>query len=354
MREIKAAHGRGTTTEEVMKTACISIVVALMLGACEKEQVQRSDPTTPLRKEDAPLQAALDELTRLQSFTEAGLTYAQYSDRLLTAKGNIDVALQRTTDEAAKEKIQEAVRYYLAARNEWKVELDSDSNFREAFTQEDWTKGSEAADFAAKYAVADTAARAKMDAAAAAAAVEQEKAQQQADAAAAAAAAEQEKVQQQAEAAAAAAAAEQEKAQQQADATAAAAAAEQERIRRFAPDGTGYSTTLISITTDDGVASIPPGVEIKVIKKNPNGTLRIQSGKTIGDAPAVDVTNDRNLAAAVRADDQAKQASIREWQAQQAAAAAELDAEQSATPEPTPTPPPQPAYISPLDQGAYR
>ena len=87
------------------KPLALLVLLALTLGACSEHK----DPTLPQQKKDPALQAALDELTRLGSFTETGLNYTEYSDRLLTAKGNIDVTLQRTSDEPAKAKIKEAV-----------------------------------------------------------------------------------------------------------------------------------------------------------------------------------------------------------------------------------------------------
>ena len=75
------------------KPLALLVLLALTLGACSEHK----DPTLPQQKKDPALQAALDELTRLGSFTETGLNYTEYSDRLLTAKGNIDVTLQRTS-----------------------------------------------------------------------------------------------------------------------------------------------------------------------------------------------------------------------------------------------------------------
>jgi hypothetical protein len=39
--------------------------------------------------------------------------------RLMTTKGNVDVALQKSTDVAAKPRIETAMRYYVAAHEVW-------------------------------------------------------------------------------------------------------------------------------------------------------------------------------------------------------------------------------------------
>jgi hypothetical protein len=88
------------------------VLVSLMFGACSKTH------------KDAALQAAVDELTRLESYTKTGLTYSEYSERVLTAKANIDVALKQTRDSAAKAKIEEAVNEYVHCRDFWKQSID--------------------------------------------------------------------------------------------------------------------------------------------------------------------------------------------------------------------------------------
>jgi hypothetical protein len=81
-------------------------------SSCSPTKSTVATPNKPTIEELAPdpaLQAACDELRRLQSLTRTGLTYVQYSDRLLTAKSVADVALEHTSDKAAAEKISQAV-----------------------------------------------------------------------------------------------------------------------------------------------------------------------------------------------------------------------------------------------------
>ncbi len=82
----------------------------MLLSGCSRHSGAAREP-------DPALQKALDELIRLKSATEVGLTYSEYSDRLLTGKGNVDVALQHCSDDPAKSKIKAAMDYYIAARN---------------------------------------------------------------------------------------------------------------------------------------------------------------------------------------------------------------------------------------------
>jgi hypothetical protein len=98
----------------------------------------------------------------LNSYTETGLNYTEYSDRLLNTKGNIDVALQRTSDAAAKEKIDDAVSLYVKARNAWKRKIDN-KYYSGPDAQEFWTKASLAANLAAEYAFADEPTRRQLD-----------------------------------------------------------------------------------------------------------------------------------------------------------------------------------------------
>jgi hypothetical protein len=140
------------------KTAALLMLVSLSLmvtAACSKHK----DPTLPNREKDGALQSALDELTRLQAYTATGLNYSEYSDRLLTAESNIEVAFKRTSDEAAKAKIRKAISYYIAARKEWGDSIDSKSDEFKAIyemeLQKDWVRGRFFAGQAEEYAFAD-------------------------------------------------------------------------------------------------------------------------------------------------------------------------------------------------------
>jgi len=115
---------------------------------CSKKDARQKDPS---------LQSALDELTRLNSFVETGVTYPQYSERLLVAKGNIDLALRHTNDEQAKIGIKKALDIYITTGEEWKNSIDSGRE--PAGLQERWEQAKKATTNAANFAFADNAAR---------------------------------------------------------------------------------------------------------------------------------------------------------------------------------------------------
>jgi len=131
------------------------VTTLLLATSCSKSA------TTNGNKPDTALQTACDELQRLHSFTLTGLNYFQYSDRLLTAKGIIDVALQHTSDKAAAERVDRAVFCYVEARDNWsqKIRLrNSDIDL-----QESWSSGGRAVEFAVAYARAGVAERGKLE-----------------------------------------------------------------------------------------------------------------------------------------------------------------------------------------------
>ncbi len=278
--------------------------------ACSKH----SDPTLPHRKQDPALQTALDELQRLHSFTEAGLNYSEYSDRLLTAKGNIDVALQRTTDEAAKHRIGVALSCYVNAREAWRLKIEN--HLAGSYVQDAWTMAARYSNLAREYAFADEVTRQQLDA--------REKEQVQAEKerfeserqAKAKAEAELEARREQAvEQERKAQDARWEKALKESQAKEAeekqkrlaeekqnllAQEARRERLQRFAPEGTVFNLKQIPVQLRYGVTIIAPGTELKVIKKNADGSLHIQRGELAADVPSSSVTNDRDLAASLR------------------------------------------------------
>ena len=325
------------------------VAVFVLSTGCSKH----SDPTLPHQKQDPALQTALDELKRLSSFTEAGLNYTEYSDRLLTAKGNIDVALQRTNDEPAKDKINQAVEYHIEARKEWKRTID-DKYHVGLGPQVGWAKARAATEIAAKYAFADEATRQEIDAREQANREEEIRQQQEE----ARLVEEARKKEAQAELERQAKEAEAEKIRKEAQRKKMAEDAERERIRRFAPEGTVFNLKPLSVTHQDGLTTIPPGTELKVTKKSSDGTLHVQTGDLTADVPPSAVTNDRDLAATVRSDDKSKQEALRQWNAQQAAIASERDREKYNQTTPTPSDDstysePKPRYVSPLERGSY-
>src|SRR5262249_22706832 len=70
--------------------------------------------------------------------------------------------------------------------------------------------------------------------------------------------------------------------------------------RRLAPEGTVYNVVRLSVRVQNGLVGIEPGTELKVISRNSNGTLHVQTGNLITDVVQSAVTNDLNVAAAVR------------------------------------------------------
>jgi hypothetical protein len=309
-RLIRLTNAGLVTFGPILRLTTLLAIASVTLGACSKAK----------HKEDAGLQTALDELTKLDSYTQTGLDYVQYSDRLLTAKANIDVALQRTTDSRAKAKIEAALSNYIQARDAWKQSLDKGTRTSiDTSVRHYWSEGSRAIAKAKRYVVADEKTRRQFDA-------EDEKERKEA-----AARWEQEKK------AAAAKGLEQEakRAKETEPQRRAAEAAERERARRFAPDGVVYNLRQVTVTLQGGLASIPPGTELRVTQKNADGTLHIQKEDLFADVQPSDVTNDRDLAAVVRARDAAEQEALRKWGMQQAAVVAEEE-RRKYTPTPTP------------------
>ena len=70
--------------------------------------------------------------------------------------------------------------------------------------------------------------------------------------------------------------------------------------RRFAPEGTVYNVVRLTVGIEHGVAGIEPGTELKIISKNSDGSLHVQAGNLVADVVPYAVTNDLDVAAAVR------------------------------------------------------
>lgn len=307
-----------------------------MLSGCSKHKNQA------LEHRDPAIQTALDELGRLNSYISSGISYNQYSDRLLTAKANIDIALQRTADQRAKEKIQRAVSFFLNAREAWKEDIDSEDK-SDVLLQRNWKKGCEASDLAAEFAFADEPTRDQIDARIR---MQEEKERMQEEKEFREYCAQGEQMREQMEEQIRRADEEKQARESEAEKKRKAEeqkrmAEEQERIaeeqkriaalehaRRFAPEGTVYNLKLISVTTEEGVASIPPGTELKVINKHPDGTMRVQKDELVADVPLSAVTNDRDIVTALRADDKAKQDALQRQRNAQRTAAAKKEQEE--------------------------
>jgi hypothetical protein len=76
------------------------------------------------RENIEPAKRALESLFKLNSATEAGLNYMQYSDRVLTAKGDLDAALREMkmntqADRKFASSASSAMDSYIKARNSW-------------------------------------------------------------------------------------------------------------------------------------------------------------------------------------------------------------------------------------------
>ena len=243
---------------------------------------------TGCAKRETPVQTALNELRRLGSETEAGLKHSDYSNRLAGAQHRIAAALQKSKDAGAKARIQKALNIYLDAQRSWDRDAERKSS-APAQVLASWNEARRVTEDAYGFAAADPAKRTEIW-------------QQELAVVEAARRAEQEAKEEvvrtetalqarDADAQAQRWAAEQKRADDE---------AERERARRFAPDGTVYVLTRLSFTTPEGVVSISPGTELKVISKTERGILHVNKGAMETRVPVSAVTNDRDLAAALR------------------------------------------------------
>ncbi|MES2572144.1 MAG: hypothetical protein V4710_19065, partial [Verrucomicrobiota bacterium] len=126
----------------------VAVISTLTFSACSKAP-------------DPAIQISLDELTRLDSATQVGINYAQYEERLLTTKGNIDVALQRSKDTAASATVNKVLNLYLNGREAWRMKADPVNGALDI--QEYWTTAREAFQLAGQYSTADKPLRQKID-----------------------------------------------------------------------------------------------------------------------------------------------------------------------------------------------
>ncbi len=250
-----------------------AVALALALTACSKRET--------------PVQTALGELQLLGSDTETGLKHSEYLIRLRQAQHRISAALQTSKDAGAKARIEDALNFFVHAQGAWERESGRGSDVPSE-VKALWSEGRRATDNASTFALADPAKRTKI--------WQQElaivEAATQAEQAAKEQAAQDERTRQAQEA-------EAEAQRWAAEQRHAADRAEREKIRRFAPDGTVYSLIRISFATPEGVLSIAPGTELKVIGKLGGGMLQVTTGSLETQVPASAVTNDRDVAAAL-------------------------------------------------------
>ena len=91
--------------------------------------------------------------------------------------------------------------------------------------------------------------------------------------------------------------------------------------RHLAPYGTLYVLGYVPVTTDTGVDGLTPGQEVHVVSADRSKhTLLVTDGKARVELPPVSLTNDLDIAAKVRQQDQTNQAQVAAYvQAEQAA-----------------------------------
>ena len=99
--------------------------------------------------------------------------------------------------------------------------------------------------------------------------------------------------------------------------------------RHFAPRGTFYLLSYVAVKTDKGVEGFDPGQEVRFVEAHRDTqSLVVTNGRAQVEVPASKLTNDIDIAAMVRRNDQAGQTQIAAYvQAEEAAyAKAEKDA----------------------------
>ena len=244
----------------------------------------------------------LRELQKLESNTNTGLNYEQYSDRLLTATAEVDVTLKEKSDPGFAVRVREIQGGYQKAREVWSKSIHGDSDDRGQLRQI-WAKASEQLDRLGEYVNSSPARRAALD--------EEDQNAAEREKAAAIHDAELRDRERKTEEKAREAQrqqAEQEAARKRQEAETAAAQAEHER--RFSPEGTLFLLQPVTAHIKGGLTGLVPGTEVAVLRKNPDGTLHVKvkaSGLETDLKPAL-ATNDRDLAAGARRADEDEQA----------------------------------------------
>lgn len=262
------------------------------------------DPTATLRQRDPALQTALDELTRLNSYIEAGVEYPDYCNRLLDAKGNIDVALRGSNDKEVVEAINRAVKHFIDARDAWKMKLNFEGQIDAWFPEKTPTALKYTVEWGVNLDLALALARLEMRFALQLASTDDEQRPQLRHEYVAdlertvASYTSNNKI-----ATGRDSLEEADKPKpplSEADKQRVAEQQQRERIRRFAPEGTVYNLKPITVTVKNKKFTLAFGTELKLIKKNSDGTVHIEKGELQADVPADDVTDDRDVVAAFR------------------------------------------------------
>ena len=91
--------------------------------------------------------------------------------------------------------------------------------------------------------------------------------------------------------------------------------------RHLAPHDTFYTMEYVSVRTDKGVEGFPPGTEVHLVSVDREArTLTVSNGRANIELPPGKLTNDLDIAAAVRAQDAANQERVARYQQAEAAA----------------------------------
>ena len=120
----------------------------------------RAGTQAPPQKKPAPLKrvalsrsqktnatSALNALRRLESAVRVGLTYVDYSERVVNTKVIVDEKLRSVPTSDLKSQLQSSMASFASARFGWKTSLDTDlelmQNMGERMMQGDWNRASE-------------------------------------------------------------------------------------------------------------------------------------------------------------------------------------------------------------------
>ncbi len=112
--------------------------------------VQR-DTTPPPKKWPESLITAMKELRKMQSATEVGISFQEYSSRLIDLKASVDEALRQISDSDLKRELRFAVEAYADGLDLWNRQLHT----RYPLKQSGDLLREEAKDICEKYGIKD-------------------------------------------------------------------------------------------------------------------------------------------------------------------------------------------------------
>ena len=91
--------------------------------------------------------------------------------------------------------------------------------------------------------------------------------------------------------------------------------------RHLAPRDTFYTTEYVSARTDKGVEGFPPGTEVHLVSVNQEAhTLTVSDGHAQVEVPPSKLTHDMDIAALIKAQDQAGQERVAQYEREEALA----------------------------------